>query len=261
MNRPPLPCPTSSLCMLALLAPLAACATPAVAGQTPSSIGQLPTESREPGTIRVSGQAQVQVQPDRVSISFGVETEAPSAREASRRNASEMDQVVSALRRMDLEGMEIETYGYALAPEYGRPSPEAPSRRVITGYRATNNIRVTAPEVDVAGEILDTGIGAGANRVVDLRFEATDTREARLEALRQAVQLAREEAQTMAEAMGVRLGPPLEVQGGAVPVVPPGGFRAMAFEAQAAPSTPIEAGTQTVSANVTIVYSILEDAR
>jgi uncharacterized protein YggE len=195
---------------------------------------------------------------DRVIVSFGVETEATSAREASSLNASRMEAVVGALRNTGIDGIEIETFGYTLVPEYRYPNRDDPSRQTISGYRATNHIRVTIPEVDAAGAVLDAGIGAGANRVVDLRFDARDTREARLQALEDAVRAAREEAQTIAAAMGVLLGPPLEVRGGASPGEPRVLAAArMAMEA-AAPATPIEAGRQTVSANVTIVYRILE---
>jgi hypothetical protein len=195
---------------------------------------------------------------DRVSISFGVETESESAREASSLNAARMEAVVGALRGAGIPGVEIETFGYSLNPEYRYPNREDPSRQTISGYRATNHIRVTIPEVGNAGEILDVGIGAGANRVVDLQFEAVDTREARLRALREAVRAAQEEARTIADAMDVILGPPLEVSGGASSNEPRGFARATMMEEMAAVRTPIEAGLQTVSANVTILYRIRE---
>jgi uncharacterized protein YggE len=220
----------------------------------------LPTPPQEAsdGTIRVTGQAQIQVPVDRASISFGVETESESAREASSLNAARMEAVVNALRGAGIPGVEIETFGYSLNPEYRYPNRDDPSRQTISGYRATNHIRVTIPEVGDAGEILDVGIGAGANRVVNLQFEAVDTREARLQALREAVRAAQEEARTIAEAMGVILGSPLEVSGGASASEPRVLARAALMEEMAAVRTPIEAGLQTVSANVTILYRIRE---
>jgi uncharacterized protein YggE len=221
----------------------------------------VPNQEGDQGTIEVTGQAQVQVPADRASISFGVETEAPSASEASTQNAEKMEIVVAALRGAGVPGLEIETYGYSLTPEYRIQGREDPNRRSISGYRAMNNIRVTVPAVDRAGEILDAGVGAGANRVVNLQFETTDTREARLQALRDAVRVAREEAQTIADAMGVALGPPLQVRGGASPGEPRMFARAAIVEEMGGVRTPIEAGNQTVSASVTILYRILEKAR
>jgi uncharacterized protein YggE len=232
-----------------------ACA-PATAQPLPAPA---PPQEPQGGTIEVSGQAQIQVPVDRVRISFGVETESESAREASSLNAARMDAVVGALRGTGIQGLEIETFGYSLNPEYRYPNREDPSGQTISGYRAVNNIRVTVPEVGKAGEILDVGIGAGANRVVNLQFEAADTRGARLQALRDAVSAAQEQARTIADAMDVVLGPPLEVRGGASPGEPRILARAAMMEEVGGIRTPIEPGLQTVSANVTILYRILEN--
>lgn len=221
---------------------------------------ETPQETHQ-GTIQVTGQAQILVPAEQVIISFSVETEAASAQEASSTNASRMESVVAALRGAGLEGLEIETFGYSLNPEYRYPNPQNRGEQVISGYRARNNIRVTIPDVDAAGEILDVGIGAGANRVTNLQFQAVDTREARLEALREAVRTAREEAQTIADAMDVTLGPPLEVRGGATPGEPRVFARAAMMDEMAGARTPIEAGSQAVSANITIIYRILEKTR
>lgn len=241
--------------LLVLASALAVACAPATAQPLP--IPSPPQEEGE-GTIRVTGQARIQVPVDRVSISFGVETESESAREASSLNAARMAAVVDALRNAGIPGVEIETYGYSLNPEYRYPNREEPSRQTISGYRAANHIRVTIPDVGSAGEILDAGIGAGANRVVNLQFQAADTREARLQALRDAVSTAQEEARTIADAMGVALGPPLEVSGGASPGEPRELARTRVMAEMGPIQTPIEPGLQTVSANVTIVYRIRE---
>jgi uncharacterized protein YggE len=239
------------------LVSLSACA-PALAQGLPSPA---PAVEEEKGTLQVTGQAEIQLPADQVTITLGVETESSSAREASALNASKMDAVIEALREAGGESQKIETFGYALSPEYRRPTQEDPSRQTISGYRARNSIRVTLSEVEMAGTLLDAGISAGANRVMSLQFSATNTREARLEALREAVRLAREEAQTIAEAMGVTLGSVLEVRGGASPGNPTVMYRSPRVMEMSSAPTPIEAGAQTVTANVTILYQILENAR
>lgn len=218
----------------------------------------------QPGTLRVSGQATVEVPADRVSVAFAVETEAPSAQEASRSNAARMDAVLQALRGASVPGLELETYGYTLRPEY-RTGPQDPGARSIVAYRAVNHVRARIPDVAAAGRVLDLALGAGANRVANLSFEASDTRQARLEALRQAVARAREEAETIAQAMGVTLGGAVEVQGGASVPLPRSLDLAraeplmVAFEG--APATPIEGGNLVVSASVSISYRIVERRR
>lgn len=207
--------------------------------------------------IEVTGNASVTVAPDRVAASFAVETRAPTAAEAASGNAELMDRVVRALRATAVQGLEIETFGYTLRPEYRYVEGEPARGQVIDGYTALNNIRVRAADVSAAGRLLDTAIQAGANRVSSLAFEASDTEAARREALAEAVRGATMQARAMAEALGHTLGTPLEVRGGAESPYPRGVADVM-FRAEAtmARATPIEAGDLTVSATVTVRFAL-----
>jgi hypothetical protein len=204
--------------------------------------------------LRVNGQAQVSVQPDAARISFAVETQARTAQLAGSDNADLMDAVVRALRGAGIEGLVIETHGYSLTPIYTRAEPNRPPR--IDEYRVTNHVQVRTTDLDGVGALLDLGIGAGANRIANLSFEASDVGAARLEAVQLAVRNARQEAEAAAIAARVELGPALEIQVNSQ--VPRGADVAMrtSMTFDAAVVTPIEAGAQIVSANVTIRYGI-----
>ena len=206
--------------------------------------------------LRVSAEARVEVAPDRARISFAVETEGETAREAGEANARLMDQVVRAVEETGVPGLRTETSGYALTPRY-QPS-RADQPRVIIGYTARNTLQVVMDDVDAVGRLLDVGLEAGANRVQGLHFEIRDPEPHRHEALREAVNRARSEAETIADALGVRLGSPLEVQvGGAQPVFRTDmQFARAEMMAMDAPTTPVEAGLQTVQASVNIQYRI-----
>lgn len=207
-----------------------------------------------PAFVEVTGTATVSVRPDRVRASFAVETRADEADEASARNAELMDAVVRALRGSGVAGLEVETSGYSLRPEY---SWSEPSRtRVIDGYTAVNHVVASAGDVAAAGRLVDLAIRAGANRVAALAFEASDTEAAGREALAAAVRSATEQARTMAAALGRTLGAPLEVRGGAQHPLPRGGPEVALMRAAEAVDTPIEAGDVTVSASVTIRFAL-----
>jgi len=208
-------------------------------------------------TLRVSGSAEVEVAPDRARIAFAVETEAESARQAGEENARLMDRVVEQLRASGVEGLRIESSGYQLQPRYRTVSDQR--LREIAGYTARNTLQVIVDDVDAVGRIVDTGLEAGANRVAGLQFEIRDSEPHRMEALRRAVERARSEAEVMASALGMHLGLPKEVQGGAERPTPPPMFMAQAMRMEAmadAPTTPVEAGLQTVSASVSITYRL-----
>ncbi len=211
------------------------------------------TDSASPAFIEVNGSASVSLPSDLAIVSFSVETEAPSAGRAAQENADLMTEVLDALRATGLEALEVDTHGYQLQPVYrGRGEPGEVPR--IGGYRAMNQVRARTAAVGEVGQLVDAAIGAGANRVTGLSFAASEPEPARLEALRMAVENARAQAETMADALGMPLGRVLEMRGGAdrSPPVQPYLMRAEAAMA----STPIEAGDQEVSAAVTIRFAL-----
>ena len=226
----------------------------AVLASAPAT-AQAPPDASTRSFIEVSGAGVVTVAPDRARISFAVETQADAAAAASTQNADQMDAVVRALRGLGVRGLTVETFGYALRPDYA-PRPNDPGRgRLIVGYTAQNNIRVTLGDIEAVGRVMDAAIQAGANRVSSLAFEASDTEAARHDALTLAVARARREAETMAAALGRELGEPLEVRGGAE--LPSPQFRsAQPMMAMEAADTPIEAGDLTVTATVFIRFAL-----
>ena len=257
----------------ALLGALTACAGPSAGGQSAPVDPRVPQrpvvyevpaersatssaqEAPEEGWIRVDGTASVDVAPDRASVAFAVETRAEEAADASGANADAMDAVLRALRGAGIEGLELETFGYSLRPEYSTSNDQR--TREIVAYIAVNNVRATITDVNGVGRVIDTAIGAGANRVAGISFFASDTQAARSEAMAMAVRDARAEARVIAEALGYELGPPLEVNGGSQrprPMAFEGGLM-MANRVQDAP-TPVEAADQTVTANVSIRFAL-----
>lgn len=218
--------------------------------------GHAPGIASQDSTLQAQGSGEVEVAPDRARISFAVETEATTAQEAGQENARLMDRVMAAVRQAGPSEMRVETLGYQLEPRYRFVGDER--RREIAGYTARNTLQVIVDEVELVGPLVDAALGAGANRVANLAFEIRDPEPHRLEALRQAVEQARGEARTMAEALGMRLGAPSRVQGGAERPTPrpvPLAFR-MEAAAVDAPTTPVEAGLQRITASVSITYQL-----
>jgi uncharacterized protein YggE len=234
---------------------LAALAVWVAAGAAPAAAQQPQPEP----AITVQGMAEVRVPSDRARLSFMVETQTRTAREAAQQNADRMDRVVRALREAGGTTVTVETGGYELHPVYSQISRNETDIPTIEAYRAINHVNVRADDVTRVGGLIDAALAAGANRISSLRFEAKDPEPARLEAVRQAVTKARAEAEAAAGALGVALGGPIEVNIGmdyGYPPPMPMYREAMAMDmAQSAP-TPIEAGEQVVRANVSIRYRI-----
>jgi uncharacterized protein YggE len=244
---------------------LTACAGPAARGQTsaPAAVRSVPPNIYEIAPeqvqqavafIEVSGAATISIPTDEAQVSFAMETRAQTAAEAATTNAQAMDRVLGALRAGSLPGLELTTFGYSLQPQYATDQSRV---RTTVAYAVNNNVRATITDVDAVGRLIDVAIGSGANRVASITFSASDTEPARAQALAEAVDNARAEADVIVQSLGYRLGAPIEIRGGAQRPVP----RPMAFSAERAMAvqavpTPIEAGDQTVSANVTIRFAL-----
>jgi uncharacterized protein len=235
---------------------LAACAaTPS--GEPHSNFGServyryvVPVAAADSGFVDVTGTGVVMVEPDRARISFAVETEGETAREAVRENADRMRATIDALEGAEAD-LEIRTNGYSVQPRYRRANREG-GEMMISGYTTVNHIEVTTHRVADVGLIIDRAAGAGVNRVASLVFMSSEVEAARTEALRLAILDARHQAETMASALGIPLGPPLEVRANNPRRQQDSNLRALAMEV----STPIAAGDQAVRANVTIRFRL-----
>jgi uncharacterized protein YggE len=237
--------------LLAGMAVLTGC-SPARATPAPSTPGGARVATADTSRITVSGTASMDLPADRARIRLAVETVGATAAEASSSNAEIMQRVLNAVREPAGAGGRIETSGFTLAPRYRQsvPRDEAPE---IVGYRATNQVEVVLDEVDRMGGVLDAALGAGANRVTGLDFFASDIEAARLEALREATARARDAAAAVAAALGMVLLSPETIRTSAPLPGPQLEMRALAMQAS---TTPVEPGSQTVQATVTVTWRI-----
>ena len=200
--------------------------------------------------LYVSGSASAFVVPDTVSISLGVLTQAPSARETSDKNAALMNAVISALKNQGLTDKEIQTAVFSIQPVYNYPNNGgAPT---ITGYSASNNVVVTTRMVGNLSDILDKAVAAGANQVSGISFMVSEEKQKQIhdDLLAGAVKDAREKADKLAESLGVK------ITGVSSTSISEGGIpqpMALGISEKAAP---IQPGQTEVSLSVQVTYLI-----
>jgi uncharacterized protein YggE len=206
-------------------------------------------------SIRVTGDARVTAKPDRVQIDIGVSTEATQSQDAATQNARQVDAVLAAVRKAAGPGAILKTISYSLNPKYQyHPKGGEPT---IEAYTALNVVQVTLDELGKIGTVIDAATQAGANHVQGIQFTLRDQDAVRAEALREAAQRARSEADVLAAALGLKVLRILSVEENSPRVAPlrvySGAQRAMAA---AAPATPVEAGTLDVTADVTLSVEV-----
>jgi uncharacterized protein YggE len=221
-----------------------------------SAVAAAQEQREEPRRLTVTATAMVERAPERAVALLAVESQAETAQAASQQNATSMEQVIAALRSAGVEGANVRTVSYQLNPVY-IPAQRGETGPRISGYRAVNMVQVRVDALDRLGPIIDAAIAAGANRVASLSFELRDAEAARLEAVQDAVRKAAREAEAVASAAGQRLGPPLDIQTSThMPMPGPMYERVAMAAADVQASTPVEAGTISIQATVTIVYQL-----
>ena len=129
----------------------------------------------------------------------------------------------------------------------------------ITTYQVTNTLQVTLKDVNQTGNVIDTAVTNGINTASSIQFMLSDeqAQALRTEALKKAVTLARADADVVAAALGVNITSvqSADISQGYTPVVYDN-FQAGVATSKAAVPTPIQPGDITVTAQVSVTYSI-----
>jgi len=225
---------------------LAACQP---AGTTYVTTGEVPMAK-----IQVSATGTANMAPDMATVSAGVVTQGKTAREAMFGNATKMTRVFEELEAAGIEKKYITTSQLSLQPKYNYQNRQAPK---IDGYEARNTVSAKTYNLDEVGAMLDALVKAGVNNINGVQFSIKDSKSARDKAREDAIREAREKAESMASAAGVKLGKlkSLSESGGNFRPQPV----AYAMESRgAAASTPVAAGEQEIRVTVNMSYDIVE---
>ena len=208
-----------------------------------------------PPSVTVTGEGIVTAEPDVAEIEIGVVTEAKAAPQASKENAAKLAKVIAEVKKLLGPGDEIKTIGYSLNPNYRYPREGG--KPELTGYTATNVVRVRTGALSGVGSLIDIATQSGANRIQRLVFTLKDEDAAKREALRNAAAKAKSKAEDVARALGLKIARVLSVSEGEQafrPVMRE--LRAGAVMAQEAAPTPVEAGTIQIRSTVTLTAEL-----
>lgn len=169
----------------------------------PPSVEANPAEE-ESGVISVCGEAVITAKPDIARVVLAVETTHESASSAAKENARLMEAVLDALATLGLDEKQLKTSGYRLS-SYDQIIDPQNRERYITKYRAYNELNVTLYDLEEVGNVIDTAVKAGVNRILSVFFELEDAEALQLQALKEATAQARDKAAAIAHGAGVTI--------------------------------------------------------
>ncbi|HLS00118.1 SIMPL domain-containing protein [Mycolicibacillus parakoreensis] len=203
--------------------------------------------------VTVIGEGQVQGSPDLLTVDVGIEFSAPDVTAAMNQTNERQGALIDALLDAGVDESDINTTSVSLQPQYTSEPGEA---RTITGYRATNAIRVKIRELDSASEALALIVSTGgdATRLNSVNYSIENDSQLVRDARARAFTDARDRAEQYAQLSGLTLGTVISVS------ERPGGpqtERPSPRPAQRALSdVPVEPGEQTVSFSVEAVWEL-----
>jgi uncharacterized protein YggE len=244
----------------------------------------------ERSTVSTSGTATMKVDPDKVSVTVGVETDGATAAAAASNNSEMMNKVIAALKDLGITDDQLSTSNYSVYPIYeyqyppcimsdgsgsapaenssdastGKaypqiypPPPECQPKNVITGYKASNSLLVTLDADQDVGKVIDTAVGAGANNVNGAYFFVSQDRQEQLrqDLIEKAIDNAKSRADKAAAAAGMTVNGVKSINLNDVyfPIFNP---RVMAADAGVSAPTPILPGEQEINMTVQVTYFI-----
>ena len=129
-------------------------------------------------TISVTGTATTSVEPDLLTVSFGIETQEITAKQALEANSEMMNKVISALKSAGISEAEISTSSLNIYPVYEHIKDEffGFNTRELVGYKVSNIVAVETKNLDLAASIIDSGVDSGVNRIDSVYYSLSPQR-------------------------------------------------------------------------------------
>ncbi len=223
-------------------------------GPIPFSVNSIQTTKSD--LFTVSGVGEVSSIPENASVSLGVTKTAATAELAQTEVNKILNSLLTDLKEMGVKEDKIKTENITVNPTYNFEN----GGQTITGYSASQNLRIEVEEVELANQIIDTATRDGVNVISGVSFTVNDDEKERLtaQARKKAIQDAKEKAKTIAGEAGITLGKVvnIQVEEGTNPPLP---FeaRGSADTVQKAEPTVLQPGENTVKITVYLSYETL----
>ncbi len=162
--------------------------------------------------ITVSGEAEVQVTPDEVVMTLGVETFDKDLRQVRRLNDQRIKDVLAAVTAAGVANKDVRTDYLNLQPEY--EDRDASHRRILRGYVQRTTMVITLRDVSKFEALLTGTLRAGVEYIHGIDFRTSEMRKYRDEARVLAIKAAREKAIALAAVLDQQIGRPTSITEG-----------------------------------------------
>lgn len=202
--------------------------------------------------LSVVGEGQVDVVPDTGNVSVGITSQGSNVDQVQKDMNQKNNAIVSALTNIGVSKKDISTSNYSINPTY-----DYERGQTITGYNGSATLTVKSKDVNKLPGIITAATGAGANQIYGTSYSIDDPQKFREEARNEAIANAKEQAEKLANQLGIRLGKITNiVESGGDTSYPPIALKreTAAFGGDNMPSPDLQPGTQTITSTVTLFF-------
>lgn len=215
--------------------------------------------------LTVSAEGKLDVTPDKAVLSFAVETVGEKLAEVQQENQERLAKVLEECRTLHIPSQFIQTTSLNVIPEYPPPPRRSPEGSLensisrIIGYRVVHQVNVEVRNLEVVGKVVDRVLKVGANRFSGISWGLQNEQPTKLEVLKLASSKAQAKAETLAQALNLKLVRMINVLEGGVSPAPIEGRYRMAMAMDSGGEASVSAGEISIRGTVTLVYEISQN--
>jgi uncharacterized protein YggE len=218
----------------------------------------LAAEADRPRTVAVSGQGEIQAEPDLAHVTLGIESRKPKLDEARAEVSRTVDAVLKLTRDLKIDQKLVRATRISVQPEYNWDNTAR--ERNLIGYYVSRQIEIELRDLEKLGQLLERATDLGVNQMGDPRLDSSKRRDLERQALVKAVEDARANAEVVAKAAGAQLGAArtISANSGYVPVPVQARAKVMMAAAEASDAaSSYQSGQMTFTGNVQIEYDLI----
>lgn len=202
-----------------------------------------------PHSVSVSGDGSASAAPGKYTFHIAVSQRSTDIRAANAGVDKSVAAAVAAARQAGLAKADIQSTSVTINPVYdSNAKPDTPQT-----YEVTRNISLVLRDPSHYAALVEGLIRAGVNRISSIEAEASNPKALSDEALAAAVADAQHKAQLIAQNLGVKLGPAIELDASGQRPQP---LMMGAMQARAATGGGYEPGEISVQSSVTARFAL-----
>jgi hypothetical protein len=167
-----------------------------------------PGQQVMPRLITVTGQSEVNVVPDEVVITLGVETLNEKLGVAKKENDESVKKILACGQKNEIDPKYVQTSQISIYPRYNTTY----NNRIFIGYQVNKTIVFILKDVAKFETFLSSVLEAGANNVQGVQFRTSELRKYKDQARSMAVKAAREKAVAVSAELGQKIGKPYTIK-------------------------------------------------